>query len=111
MPITLPVVPLSSPVTVPAVDERVFGITWLRKLMVDSPSPSQGSIYVEIAPMEATTGELHPTVRQEITTQELWMAAQEVPSVANAIGAILMALPDLETWVAARAAEQQQPPE
>lgn len=105
MPIELPLLPAEETIEVPAVDAKSFDASWLANVQVVTPYRGVGTVYVEAKPMSSTTGDIHPSISWEIRTDRLWDAVEEVPEVAQAMGAILAAFGPLKAWLAA----QEQP--
>lgn len=96
------VIPLDQPVVVPPSDERQFDAMWLTQVLVRTLSPTDqtggGLVQIEYVPMNSSTGETLPVVSQ-ISTDQLMRAVSEVPEVAQAMGAILLAVTPLKAWI------------
>lgn len=105
MPLELPVLPAEETLETAATAAQVYDASWLSNIQVITPQHGIGTVYVEAKPMSATTGAIHPSISWEVRTDKLWEAAEEVPEVAQAMGAILAAFGPLKAWLAA----QEQP--
>lgn len=93
MPIDLP-----TPYTVPATEAKTFQHGWLHSLNVQTPKPGEGSIVLAIVPHNADTGETlsSPTTHY---TAPLWEVIQNVPSAAQAMGAVIASVPDIIAYI------------
>lgn len=69
----------------------------------------QGTVNISARYYNEETGEMAPVELggEQIDTQELFVAIDEIPEMAQAFGAILAAAPKLREWIAARNAAQQ----
>jgi hypothetical protein len=96
------IIPLDTPVVVPPSDEKHFDAMWITQVLVRTLLPTDqtegGLVQIEYVPMNALTGETLPLVSQ-ISTDQLMRAVQEVPEVAQAMGAILLAITPLKEWI------------
>lgn len=96
------VIPLDSPVVVPARTEKVFDSLWISQLLIRTLAPTDvsggGLVVIEYLPMSSETFETLNQV-QSISTDKLMQAAAEVPEVAQAMGAILLAINPLKEWI------------
>ena len=101
------VIPLDTAIVVPASESKQFDAMWLTSVMVRTLPPTDtsggGSVQIDYVPMNSTTGEVLPEAAA-ITTDRLMQAVAEVPEVAQAMGAILLAIQPLKNWIA----QQQQ---
>ncbi|TXH54398.1 MAG: hypothetical protein E6Q97_11045 [Desulfurellales bacterium] len=102
MTLSLPAIPLPQAVDVEEVPAKTYGHVWTTRVDIHAPHYGVGDIYLEMAPMVVGTGEVHPSIRTEIRTDKLWEAAESVPEVAAAMGAILSAIGPLQTWLASQ---------
>jgi len=96
--------PNPNPTTTPPVEEKTFPDLWLSNISIKAPSLAAGAITIDTIPYNEEEQELGSGQDMvAITTDELWLAVQEVPEVAQAMGAIFAAIDPLRTWVDARA--------
>ena len=89
---------------VAAVKKKTFPDLWLKRIIIDAATTDSGFINILTSYFNAETGELDGDPRgpedEDIVTNELFAAIQEVPEVAQAYGAILTAVPALRIWIA-----------
>lgn len=99
------VIPLDEPVVVPPSPSKQFDAMWVTQVLVRTLLPTDqtggGLASIEYVPMHAQTGEVLPDVRS-ISTDQLMKAVAEVPEVAQAMGAILLAIVPLKNWIASQ---------
>ncbi len=104
MPETI-VIPLDQPVQIPSSPAKQFEAMWITQVLVRTLLPTDqtggGLASIEYVPMNAQTGEVLPDVRS-ISTDKLMEAVAEVPEVAQAMGAILLAITPLKNWIASQ---------
>jgi hypothetical protein len=92
------------PVKTKAIPAKEFNELWLPSITIKAPSITTGQITIETIPFNEDEQELGSGKDMvAIKTDELWLAVNEVPEVAAAMGAIFAAVGPLRTWVAARA--------
>lgn len=93
-----------TPVTVPAVvavPEKTYPHLWLTDIHVQARTNTQGSLGIEAVPYNGDTGDIAETTAVDnIYTDDLWTAVQEVPEVAIAMQAIFNAVEPLKAWIA-----------
>ena len=99
MPISNP-----TPTEVAAVPAKTFPHLWIKDLFIRAHTTSAGAVKIELAPYNANTGEIGPGL-SVVSTEELFLAVQQVPEVAAAYAAVLASVEPLRAWVEARAAE------
>jgi hypothetical protein len=96
------IIPLDNPVVVPARDEKTFDSLWITQLLIRTLPPTDltggGLVEIEYAPMSSQTFEILDQI-QSISTDQLMRATQEVPEVAQAMGAVLLAIDPLKQWL------------
>ena len=92
---------LQQPHIVPAVEAKTFLHGWLHSLNVQTPKPGEGTLVLAIFPHNADTGE---TLSAPMThyTASLWEVMQNVPSAAQAMGAVLASVPDIIAYLDAK---------
>lgn len=100
MPLTNP-----TPVIIPPVEEKQFPHLWLSNIIIHAPAIDRGRVVIETLPYNGTTYEIGSGQDMvSIQTDDLWSAVQEVPEVAQAMGAIFLAIEPLRAWIAAKEA-------
>jgi hypothetical protein len=96
------IIPLDSPVVVPARDEKTFDSLWISQLMIRTLPPTDqtggGLVTIEYVPMSSQTFEILEQTNV-ISTDMLMQAVSQVPEVAQAMGAILLAINPLKEWI------------
>lgn len=104
------IIPLDQPIVIEPTPAKEFGAMWITQVLVRTLLPTDqtggGLVQIEYVPMNAQTGEILPEP-QAISCDKLIQAVAEVPEVAQAMGAILLAIGPLKAWLAS----QQQPPQ
>lgn len=101
------VIPAINPVVIPATEEKVYPHTWVRNLQVRSHGvDTESSLYVELVPYDASTGEIDHGHPREIRIP-FWGAMNTVPEAQSAMHAVFAAIPALESY----AASLNSPPE
>lgn len=94
----LPPIPLDPPVVLPAVAEQQFDRLFMTDLNLSSaPNSAQVSAYLRLQPVN-NSGQTTQTGAESYSIANLYEAATEVPSVAQAMGAVIACIPDLRTW-------------
>lgn len=97
------VITAPEPVTVAPVAAKTFPHLWISTLRVKAPTVGTGSVTIELLPYNQTTQEIGPASSMlTVTTDELFLAVNEVPEVAQAFGAILASVEPLRVWSEAR---------
>lgn len=99
-------IPIDTPKTEPA---RTYDALFLRSLQIQAGSTTQGMARLELCPFETSTGHINHNDVERIQV-DLWKAAAEVPAVAQAMGAVLAAVPALKVWALAQRARMIPPP-
>ena len=96
------IVPLENPIVVPASSQKEFDSLWISQLVIRTLAPTDqsggGLVQIEYLPMSSETFETYPQM-QSISTDQLMRAVSEVPEVAQAMGAILLAVVPLREWI------------
>jgi hypothetical protein len=99
------------PVVREAIPEKVFNILWLSSLAVITPTPGgENRIVLTHKPMASDWEVLHDQ-EERVASDELMLAAQEVPEVGIAFGAIMAAIVPLTEWIKERERLRNLPPE
>lgn len=107
--------PLPFPTTtlpeVPAVPPKTIAAGWLRRLSVlafDAPDPTNARdrIEIEVCGYVPETGDIFHGAVQTVALN-LWEAVMAVPEAAEAMDAVLAAVPALQAYAAAKAEEER----
>jgi hypothetical protein len=89
-----------NPVVIPPTPEQTFPHLWLSDIVISAHSTSEGMIYIKTLPYNQTNQTIGSHDHQVILqTHELWRAVNDVPEVAQAMGAIFQAIEPLRTWL------------
>lgn len=91
-------IPIDTPKTEPA---RTYDALFLRSLQIQAGSTTQGMVRMELCPFETATGHINHADVERLQV-DLWKAAAEIPAVAQAMGAVLAAVPALKVWAKAQ---------
>lgn len=92
--------PNPTPVSVPA---KEFPHLWISNISIQAPAVNYGRLVIETLPYNGTTYEIgSPKDSVALRTDRLWDAVQEVPEVAQAMGAIFAAIEPLRVWIASK---------
>ena len=90
-----------NPVVIPPQPEQTFPHLWLSDIVVSAPTTSDGMIYIKTLPYNQDTKTINKQGGEVILqTHDLWRAVNEVPEVAQAMGAIFQAVEPLRDWLA-----------
>lgn len=99
-------IPIDTPKIEPA---RTYDALFLRSLQIQAGSTTQGMARLELCPFETATGHVNHSDIERFQV-DLWKAAAEAPEVAQAMGAVLAAVPALKAWAKAQQARMIPPP-
>lgn len=89
-----------NPVVIPPQPEKTFPHLWLSDIIVSAPSTSEGMIYIKTLPYNQESKTIgSPNDQVILQTHDLWKAVNEVPEVAQAMGAIFLAVEPLRNWI------------
>lgn len=89
-----------TPIVIPAMSEKSFPDIWLYNISIMAPGLDSGRITIETLPYNSETQEIgNGSMMVPIHTDQLWDAVNEVPEVAQAMGAIFAAVGPLRDWV------------
>ena len=107
-------IPRDEPFVVPARPEETFDSVWLRNISIFVPNtaeadPTQGTINIEMLPYDAENTKVLTTADNEGAEyisvpsrvngrKPFWQMIQEVPEAADAMDAIIAAIPALREW-------------
>ena len=108
-------IPRDTPYVVPARPEETFDSIWLRNINISVPDTAtsgttQGNIHIECLPYDADVERIYTTADNEGVEylnvpnrangrKSFWECVNEVPEVAEAMDAIIAAIPALRTWI------------
>ena len=108
-------IPRDTPYVVPARPEETFDSIWLRNINISVPDTAasgttQGNIHIECLPYDADAEHIYTTADNEGVEylnvpnringrKSFWECVNEVPEVADAMDAIIAAIPALRTWI------------
>lgn len=94
MPIPIPINP---PIVTDAVPSKTFDQWFYTDFRVVNLSPAGGDLSFTKMPQVSSTGELLPSEAVNVCVP-FWTVVASIPSAASAMGAVLAALPEIETW-------------
>jgi hypothetical protein len=98
----MPIIP-EQPIVVPAVPAETYAEQWIYNLVVHSPAINSGRVQIQLLPFDPTVPKIGPgELLENIETDRLWDAVAEVPEVAAAMQAVLVAVEPLRAWIAAQ---------
>lgn len=101
------VITAPEPVTVAPVAAKTYPHLWISRLRVAAPTVGTGSVTIELLPYNQQTQEIGPAANLlTVQTDELFLAVNEVPEVAQAFGAILNSVEPLRQWTEKRKASK-----
>jgi hypothetical protein len=90
-----------NPVVIPPTPQQEFPHLWISDIVVHAPAVDKGFIHIETKPYNQDTKAIgDDSYRTAIRTDDLWRAVNEVPEVAQAMGAIFLAVEPLRAWLA-----------
>lgn len=107
-------IPRDEPFVVPAKPEETFDSVWLRSINIYVPNtaeadPSQGSVNIEMLPYDGDSEKVLVTADNEGVEyinvpsrvngrKPFWQMMAEVPEAAEAMDAIIAAIPAIREW-------------
>lgn len=98
---------LTTPVVLPATQERTFPHVWWKSISIHAPVPPTAenpapasSIVIEGLPYNADTGDMANGANTIVLNAPLWESVAAVPEVAAAMDAILAGIAALQTHLA-----------
>ncbi len=98
-----------TPVVIPPIEEKTFPDLWIYSINIIAPTIDSGRVQIELLPYNYDNKEIFPGNHQVISTDDLWAAANEVPEIAQAMGAIFMAIEPLRTWIDSKNKVSEEP--
>ena len=88
-----------TPVIIPPVEEKTFPDLWIYSINIIAPTTTSGRVQIDLLPYSSDRQEIYPGNHQILSTDDLWSAINEVPEVAQAMGAIFLAIDPLKQWL------------
>ena len=83
-------------IVAPASAEKVADGIWISNIQINSPNPLKPiSVQIRVAPFNSTNGEIYPSLAKSINLPNVTDSFSEYPSLATAMGAIIVAVNDL----------------
>jgi hypothetical protein len=86
----------TQPVVVPQVEAKTYPHFWVSRIIIDTPSATDGRVHIELSAYNSDTKEILNSSRSRIDIENIWSAAAENPTIANAMNAILQAVNELK---------------
>jgi hypothetical protein len=80
-----------NPIVIPATEAKTFPNFWVTRIIMDTPSPTEGRVFIELKPYNAITKEILNSP-ERINIQDFWQKSELVPEIPAAIEAILAAV-------------------
>lgn len=90
-------IPITPPIVTKAVSSKTFDQWFYTNFSVSNISSEGGDLSFTKMPQVSNTGELLPSEAVNVCVP-FWTAVAAIPSAASAMGAVLAALPEIETW-------------
>ena len=81
----------TTPIVVPASEEKTFPNFWVSRIIMDTPSPTEGRVFIELKPYNAVTKEILDQA-ERINIQDFWAKSEQIPEISIAMQAILAAV-------------------
>ena len=81
----------TTPIIIPASEQKTFPHLWVSRIIMDTPSPTEGRVLIELKPYNAETKEIFDKT-ERINIQDFWAKAAQIPEIPAAIEAILAAV-------------------
>mgnify|MGYP003630641622 CR=1 FL=1 len=119
-------IPRDEPFVVPASPEETFDSVWLRSINIYSPNtavegPTEGSINIEMLPYDGDSEKVLVTADNEGVEyinipsringrKPFWQMMDEVPEAAEAMDAIIAAIPAIRVWANTVPPDPPEPP-
>jgi len=92
----LPSIESNEPIVVPATQEKTYSKYWMKSLSVYAPSPTEKTsltaVFIPFDGQGSVLAEGHETI---LSQDDLFAVAGQDPSVAQAMGAVLIAMKNL----------------
>lgn len=100
-----------NPLVLPAESEKTLSQIWVSSLNVTVPSVSDGSLYLQLRPCDAETGEIADDEYSKGLHLNFWEVIAEVPEAAAAMQSVFDAVPAIEAFYDAQMAPPEPQPE
>jgi len=81
----------TTPIVIPASAEKTFPNFWVSRIIMDTPSSTEGKVFIELKPYNAITKEILDKA-ERINIQDFWTKSAQIPEIPIAIEAILNAV-------------------
>lgn len=81
----------TTPIVIPASEEKTFPNFWVSRIIMDTPSLDQGKVFIELKPYNAVTKEILDKT-ERISINDFWAKSAQIPEIPLAIEAILAAV-------------------
>ena len=99
-----------NPLVIPAEAEKTLSQTWVSSLNVNVPTASDGSLYMQLRPCDAATGEIADEEYARGLHLNFWEVVSEVPEAAAAMQSVFDAVPAIEAFYDAKMAPPEPEP-
>lgn len=96
----------TQPVVVPPVDAKTYPHFWVSRIIIDTPSTTEGRVSIELNAYNSDTKEILKSSRNRIDVENIWSAMEQNPAIANAMNAILQAVNELKNPTIVESVEQ-----
>jgi len=90
------------PLVLPAKPEKTLSQTWVSSLTVNVPSGLDGTVYMQLRPCDAATGEIADEKFSNNLCVDFWELIAEVPEAAAAMQSVFDAVPAIEAFYEAK---------
>jgi len=95
-------IPNPTPLTIPAIPEQTYPAIWISEFRTIATGPDAGTVTFRWRPYDPETQTIAPPEHTKSMSLPLWEFAHQVPSAAQAMGAVFAAFVDAMAWNAAR---------
>ena len=86
----------TQPVIVPQVEAKTYPHLWVSRIIIDTPSVTDGRVHIELNAYNSNTKEILESSRSRIDIENIWSAMEQNPAIATAMNAILEAVNQLK---------------
>lgn len=100
-----------NPLVIPAEAEKTLSQIWVSSLSVNVPTASDGSLYMQLRPCDAESGEIADEEYARGLHLNFWEVISEVPEAAAAMQSVFEAVPAIEAFYDAKMAPPEPAPE
>jgi len=91
-----------NPLVIPAESEKTLSQIWVSSLNVNVPTASDGSLYMQLRPCDAATGEIADEEYAKGLHLNFWEVISEIPEAAAAMQSVFDAVPAIEAFYDAK---------